>query len=69
MFPSIVRTCCPELLRSYGNGSVGVVRSGCLKLINPNFTGIRGDVHGVFGKGVKKRRLDVPSSSAGAVAQ
>jgi hypothetical protein len=35
----------------------------------PNFTGIRGDVHGVFGKGVKKRRLDVPSSSAGAVAQ
>jgi len=40
---------------------VGAVRSGCLKLINPNFTGIRGDVHGVFGKGVKKRRLDVPN--------
>ena len=30
-------------------------------MVNPNFTGIRGDAHGVIGKGVKKRRLDVPN--------
>ena len=45
----------------YGNGSARAVCSGYLKLVNPNFTGIRGDAHGVIGKGVKKRRLDVPN--------